>query len=71
MSTAEQVRCESCLCNQGEVRRENMRAFRKKIVVLWLLAACLCGSMVAGCNTVHGAGKDIERAGEGIQRAVD
>ncbi|MFQ1064493.1 entericidin A/B family lipoprotein [Bordetella trematum] len=25
----------------------------------------------AGCNTVSGAGKDIERGGEAIQRAAD
>ena len=24
-----------------------------------------------GCNTVEGAGEDIEKAGEGIQRAAD
>ncbi|MGL1832813.1 entericidin A/B family lipoprotein [Rhodocyclaceae bacterium SMB388] len=26
--------------------------------------------MVAGCNTVQGIGKDIEKGGEAIQRAV-
>ncbi len=43
----------------------------KKVIVLWLLAACLGGSILAGCNTLSGAGKDIERAGEGIQDAAD
>ncbi len=44
----------------------------KKIIVLCLLAACLCGSAtLTGCNTMEGAGEDIEKTGEGIQRAVD
>lgn len=25
---------------------------------------------LAGCNTVHGVGKDIEKGGEAIQKAV-
>lgn len=44
----------------------------KRIVILCLLTACLCGSVaLTGCNTMKGAGRDIEKAGEGIQRAVD
>lgn len=44
----------------------------KKMIVMWLLAACLCGSMLtAGCNTLKGAGKDVEQAGAGLQRAMD
>jgi len=43
----------------------------KKLIVLWLLVACLCGSALTGCNTMEGAGEDIEQAGEGIQDAVD
>lgn len=26
--------------------------------------------VLAGCNTIHGIGKDIEKGGEAIQRAV-
>ncbi len=39
----------------------------KKIVALLMV-----GSMFAlvGCNTVHGVGKDIEKGGEAIQKAV-
>ncbi|WP_407921178.1 entericidin A/B family lipoprotein [Bordetella petrii] len=33
------------------------------MVVMALLAA----SVTAGCNTMHGAGQDIERGGEKIQ----
>lgn len=38
--------------------------------VVLVLAAAACLSL-AGCNTVEGAGKDIENAGEGIQNAAD
>jgi predicted small secreted protein len=36
----------------------------KKLLTLLALAA-----LVAGCNTISGLGKDIEAAGEGIQRS--
>lgn len=39
----------------------------KKPLSLLLLAAALVGLLSAGCNTMTGAGKDIERAGEKIQ----
>lgn len=32
-----------------------------------LMAALMMSSLVTGCNTVNGAGKDIERGGEKIQ----
>jgi predicted small secreted protein len=47
-----------------------MSRFRRAMV-LWLLALCLGGTVLAGCHTVRGAGKDIESAGEGIQRATE
>lgn len=28
-------------------------------------------SMLAGCNTIRGAGEDIEQGGEAIQRSTD
>ncbi len=40
----------------------------KKVVLM--LAAVAFGASLAGCNTVAGAGKDIERAGESIQGAA-
>lgn len=43
----------------------------KKFIVVWLLLACLGGAVLTGCNTMEGAGEDIENAGEGIQEAVD
>jgi predicted small secreted protein len=33
--------------------------------------ACIAMAIsAAGCNTVRGAGKDVEKTGEGIQRAT-
>ncbi|KAA0890190.1 entericidin A/B family lipoprotein [Pusillimonas sp. ANT_WB101] len=40
----------------------------KKAIVLLLLGASV---VIAGCNTISGAGKDIERGGESIQKAAD
>lgn len=39
----------------------------KKPLSLLLLVTALIGLFNAGCNTMGGAGKDIERAGEKIQ----
>jgi len=40
----------------------------KKYLVLMMTAGIALGSLAACENTVHGAGEDIERAGENIQR---
>lgn len=45
-----------------------MRTMRVLVVSVLLAASVL---FVTGCNTVRGVGKDIERGGEKIQRAVD
>jgi entericidin B len=37
-----------------------------KRVILMMMAVM----MVAGCNTVAGVGKDIEKAGEAIQKST-
>jgi entericidin B len=36
-----------------------------------LFALLAIGLMLAGCNTMQGAGKDIERGGEKIQGAAE
>lgn len=39
-----------------------------------LIALVALGTMIAlatGCNTVEGVGKDVEGAGEAVQRAAD
>jgi len=41
----------------------------KEIVFCVILLATI--SLFAGCNTMHGAGKDIERGGEEIQKAAE
>jgi entericidin B len=41
---------------------------KNKIILVVLLAI---SALTAGCNTVAGAGKDIQRGGEKIQGAAD
>jgi entericidin B len=36
----------------------------------FVLSLLVASFTVAGCNTVQGIGKDIEKGGEAIQRAV-
>ena len=40
-------------------------------MVRTLLAAALIAFFAAGCNTMQGAGKDIEKGGEKIQGAAE
>lgn len=35
-----------------------------------LFAIVACALVLAGCNTVRGAGQDIEKAGEAIQKST-
>jgi entericidin B len=39
--------------------------------LLALLGTLLLVLGLAGCNTIEGAGEDVEAAGEGIQRGAD
>ena len=48
--------------NQGKSMKRLLFAF---------FAAVLLTVSITGCNTTRGAGKDIEKAGEGIQDAVN
>ena len=50
-------------------RNVNMKAFKRVVVALALGA--LIGIGALGCNTLRGAGRDIERGGQGIQNAAD
>jgi entericidin B len=34
------------------------------------VAIILCAFVLAGCNTVHGMGQDIEKAGEAIKKST-
>ncbi|MBN1362173.1 MAG: entericidin A/B family lipoprotein [Sedimentisphaerales bacterium] len=43
-----------------------------KRYVIFLMTALMLGSVaLTGCNTVRGAGEDIEAGGEAIQDAAD
>ena len=39
----------------------------KKIIIFGLITTTL---LLVGCNTMHGIGKDIEKAGETIQKST-
>lgn len=41
-----------------------------KFSLLFVIAAALGALLSSGCNTVNGAGKDIEKAGDKIQDAA-
>ncbi len=36
----------------------------------YFVAGCVCVLLLAGCNTVRGVGKDLEQAGEAIQKTT-
>ena len=42
----------------------------KKNLILAICALCLAAPIAACSNTVHGAGEDIENAGESVQTHV-
>ncbi|MCC6346892.1 MAG: entericidin A/B family lipoprotein [Nitrospirales bacterium] len=42
---------------------------KRRIVLAVSVALCL--SFLAGCNTLQGMGKDIEKGGEAIQKAAE
>ena len=46
-----------------------MKAFKRVVVALVLGA--LIGFGTLGCNTVKGAGRDVEKGGQGIQNAAE
>jgi predicted small secreted protein len=41
----------------------------KKLAITLLTIACI--AIFCSCNTMHGVGKDVESAGESIQKAAD
>ncbi len=36
-----------------------------------IIAMLICVLILAGCNTVKGMGKDVEKAGEAIQKSTE
>lgn len=43
---------------------------KNKTLLALLAAAALASLLTTGCNTMNGAGKDIEKAGDKIQDAA-
>jgi predicted small secreted protein len=35
-----------------------------------IIALAICAFVLVGCNTVQGVGKDVEKAGEAIQKST-
>ena len=35
-----------------------------------IIALAIYAFVLAGCNTVHGVGKDLEKAGEAVQKST-
>jgi predicted small secreted protein len=35
-----------------------------------IIAFAIIAFVLAGCNTVHGVGKDLEKAGEAVQKST-
>ena len=52
-----------------ESKGRNMARFRRVWMCVVALVTIAC--LTAGCNTIRGAGKDIEAGGEAIERAAD
>jgi predicted small secreted protein len=46
-----------------------MKAFKGMVVAL--VVGALIGIGAFGCNTMKGAGKDVERGGKGIQKCQE
>jgi predicted small secreted protein len=36
-----------------------------------IIALAICAFVLTGCNTVQGVGKDVEKAGEAIQKSTE
>lgn len=35
-----------------------------------IIALLICAYILTGCNTVHGVGQDVEKAGEAIKKST-
>jgi predicted small secreted protein len=52
--------------NKPPATKQNMNTLTKRIVLL-LFVTTLLAVVTVGCNTAHGFGKDMEKAGDKIQ----
>jgi predicted small secreted protein len=48
-----------------------MKQFTLRTAFLFMVLGFAIGGFTAGCNTMEGAGEDVERAGEKIQETAD
>jgi predicted small secreted protein len=48
-----------------------MENLKKSFSALLILASLASALATLGCNTIHGMGRDVERAGEKTQDAAD
>jgi predicted small secreted protein len=48
-----------------------MKNLKKRFSALLMLASLASVLATLGCNTIHGMGRDVERAGEKTQDAAD
>jgi predicted small secreted protein len=48
-----------------------IQTYKEIVMYLKLIAASLALAFFAGCNTMEGAGKDIQKGGEAIQNSAD
>lgn len=55
--------------SEVESKGPNMARIRRVCVCVVMLVTIAC--LTAGCNTIRGAGRDIEAGGEAIERAAD
>jgi entericidin A len=58
------------ITNVRKTKSENWSYTMRRIIYATLMMLILLGTNVA-CNTVHGFGQDVERAGEKTQNAAD
>lgn len=35
-----------------------------------IIAICICAFALTACNTIHGVGQDVEKAGEAIKKST-
>ena len=54
----------------GYHNRNTKMITQTKRIVLLLFVTALLATAVVGCNTAHGFGKDVEKAGEKIQEGT-
>lgn len=43
---------------------------RRVMVLTWVVLTLIGAGSLSACNTIEGAGQDVERAGEAVQDAV-